>query len=110
MMSVQRLFRRNGETYNEKIKRLGNVLAEADTIVIGAGAGLSTSAGFVYDGERFEKYFQISKQNMDSAICIREGSGPTIHWKNTGRTGAGISGSTGIWMPRSRCMTSCLIL
>ena len=61
MMSVQRLFRRSGETYNEKIKRLGNVLAEADTIVIGAGAGLSTSAGFVYDGERFEKYFSDFK-------------------------------------------------
>ncbi len=26
-------------------------------MVIGAGAGLSTSAGFVYTGERFEKYF-----------------------------------------------------
>ena len=25
--------------------------------MIGAGAGLSTSAGFVYSGERFEKYF-----------------------------------------------------
>ena len=28
-----------------------------DNVVIGAGAGLSTSAGFVYTGERFEKYF-----------------------------------------------------
>ena len=26
-------------------------------MVIGAGAGLSTSAGFIYTGERFEKYF-----------------------------------------------------
>ena len=32
-------------------------LAGADAVVIGAGAGLSTSAGFVYTGERFEKYF-----------------------------------------------------
>lgn len=32
-------------------------LIDADTVVIGAGAGLSTSAGFVYNGERFEKYF-----------------------------------------------------
>ena len=32
-------------------------LSEADTVVIGAGAGLSTSAGFNYTGERFEKYF-----------------------------------------------------
>ena len=32
-------------------------LADAGSVVIGAGAGLSTSAGFVYNGERFEKYF-----------------------------------------------------
>ena len=61
MMSVQRLFRRNGETYNEKIKRLGIVVAEADAIMIGARAGLSKLAGFVYEGERFEKYFSDFK-------------------------------------------------
>jgi NAD-dependent SIR2 family protein deacetylase len=32
-------------------------LDTADTLVIGAGAGLSTSAGFVYTGERFQTYF-----------------------------------------------------
>ena len=32
-------------------------IKEADAIIIGAGAGLSTSAGFTYSGERFEKYF-----------------------------------------------------
>lgn len=37
--------------------RLRAALAGADAVVIGAGAGLSTSAGFVYPGERFEKYF-----------------------------------------------------
>lgn len=41
----------------EKIKKLKQVLSEAETIVIGAGSGLSTSAGFTYSGERFEKYF-----------------------------------------------------
>lgn len=40
-----------------QIKNLQTVLSEADTVVIGAGAGLSTSAGFVYTGQRFEKYF-----------------------------------------------------
>ena len=39
------------------ISKLREALDNADTIVIGAGAGLSTSAGFVYTGERFEKYF-----------------------------------------------------
>ena len=43
MMSVQRLFRRNRVTYNEKIQRLGNVLAETDTIVIGAASGNENS-------------------------------------------------------------------
>ena len=43
--------------YSAQIKNLETALSEADTVVIGAGAGLSTSAGFVYSGERFEKYF-----------------------------------------------------
>ena len=41
----------------EQIERLKLEIKEADAIVIGAGAGLSTSAGFTYSGERFEKYF-----------------------------------------------------
>ena len=41
----------------QEIERLRKALQEADAVVIGAGAGLSTSAGFVYTGERFERYF-----------------------------------------------------
>ena len=41
----------------EQIERLKKEIETADAIVIGAGAGLSTSAGFTYNGERFEKYF-----------------------------------------------------
>lgn len=40
------------------IEKLHEALQEADAVVIGAGAGLSTSAGFTYSGERFEKYFR----------------------------------------------------
>jgi len=43
--------------YSDEIKRLKKAIEEADAVVIGAGAGLSTSAGFVYNGERFEKHF-----------------------------------------------------
>ena len=39
------------------IANLRNAIDEADAVVIGAGAGLSTSAGFIYTGERFDKYF-----------------------------------------------------
>ncbi len=41
----------------EAIARLKTEIGTADAIVIGAGAGLSTAAGFTYSGERFEKYF-----------------------------------------------------
>jgi NAD-dependent SIR2 family protein deacetylase len=51
------LKRKNKETKDVKIERLRNEIENADAIVIGAGAGLSTSAGFVYSGERFEKTF-----------------------------------------------------
>ena len=44
-------------TQEEQLERLKREINEADAIVIGAGAGLSTSAGFVYSGERFERYF-----------------------------------------------------
>ena len=41
----------------EQLQRLKDELQKADAVVIGAGAGLSTSAGYIYTGERFEKYF-----------------------------------------------------
>ena len=41
----------------ERITELKQKIAQADAIIIGAGAGLSTAAGFVYTGARFEKYF-----------------------------------------------------
>ena len=43
--------------YSAGIDRLKNEIQTADAIVIGAGAGLSTAAGFTYSGERFEIYF-----------------------------------------------------
>lgn len=42
---------------SEGIGRLREAVKEAEAIVVGAGAGLSTSAGFTYSGERFTKYF-----------------------------------------------------
>ena len=42
---------------SELIERLRPALQDCDSVVIGAGAGLSTSAGFTYNGERFEQNF-----------------------------------------------------
>ncbi|MCR5143068.1 MAG: Sir2 silent information regulator family NAD-dependent deacetylase [Ruminococcus sp.] len=44
-------------SYSVEIDRLKNEIETADAIVIGAGAGLSTAAGFTYSGERFERFF-----------------------------------------------------
>ncbi len=41
----------------EQIEQLKQALQEADAIMIGAGAGMSTAAGFVYTGDRFKQYF-----------------------------------------------------
>ena len=42
---------------SEPIERLKAALQDCDAVVIGAGSGLSTAAGFTYTGERFEQHF-----------------------------------------------------
>ena len=61
-------------------ERLKQALQKAEAVIIGAGAGLSTSAGFTYSGER-----------LDFRICIPGTFSLIKHWKNIGRTGADIS-------------------
>lgn len=56
-MFLRNLITTSTESCSEQINRLKNEIKNADAIVIGAGAGMSTSAGLTYDGERFEKYF-----------------------------------------------------
>ena len=50
------------KNYSDEIIHLKEKLDKADAVVIGAGAGLSTAAGFTYAGERFEKHFSDFKQ------------------------------------------------
>ena len=47
----------NIPTVSDKIEQLREKIENAEAIMIGAGAGLSTSAGFTYSGERFKQYF-----------------------------------------------------
>ena len=56
MFSQKKTVKSTGD-YSAEIDRLKREIEIADAIVIGAGAGLSTAAGFTYSGERFEKYF-----------------------------------------------------
>ena len=69
---------------SEPMERLKAALQDCDAVVIGAGAGLSTAAGFTYTGERFEKYFsdfaaKYSIQDMYSGGFFPFAT-PEEHW------------------------------
>ena len=83
----------------EQIERLKAALQDCDAVVIGAGAGLSTSAGFVYTGERFEKYFSdfAAKYGIKGMY-----SGGFYPFATPEEHGADTSTSTAIWMPPNR--------
>ncbi len=56
-MFLQKKIMKYTSDHLAEIDRLKKEIDTADAIVIGAGAGLSTAAGFTYSGERFKKYF-----------------------------------------------------
>ena len=65
-MFLKKKITKSINTYLAEIKRLKYEIDNAEAIVIGAGSGLSTSAGLTYSGERFEKIFSdfIEKYNF----------------------------------------------
>ena len=70
--------------YLTQIEKLTKALDDADVVVAGAGAGLSTSAGFVYSGERFKKNFSDFEEkygfhDMYSGAFCRYDT-PEEHW------------------------------
>lgn len=56
-MFLEMMTMKSTKTYLEKTEQLREKIENAEAVIIGAGAGLSTSAGFTYNGERFKKYF-----------------------------------------------------
>ncbi len=57
MPSTSGFFSSRATDVRRGLRRLAGMLNDVDAVVIGAGAGLSTAAGFAYSGERFERYF-----------------------------------------------------
>lgn len=55
----------NTENYSEEIRKLKSELEAAEAVVIGAGAGLSTSAGYEYSGKRFHENFHDFEVNYN---------------------------------------------
>lgn len=56
-MFSKTLTKKSTKDYSAQTEQLKQKINDADAVVIGAGAGLSTSAGFTYSGERFTRYF-----------------------------------------------------
>ena len=69
---------------SEPMERLKAALQDCDAVVIGAGSGLSTAAGFTYTGERFEKYFSDFAQKYGIQDMYSGGfypfATPEEHW------------------------------
>lgn len=59
-MFLQKTIMTSTQVYLDNIYKLKNAFLQADAIIIGAGAGLSTAAGFTYDGKRFMNISVIS--------------------------------------------------
>ena len=56
-MYFSRLTRQSTAAFSKQIDKLQAALDASDAVVIGAGAGLSTAAGYTYSGERFDELF-----------------------------------------------------
>lgn len=52
-------------SFDKNIQILKDRLNKADAVVIGAGSGLSTAAGYTYTGERFKRYFSDLEKKYD---------------------------------------------
>ena len=57
-MYLQNRMNESIANFSQQTELLQEKLKQADAVLIGAGAGLSTAAGFIYSGERFDRYFQ----------------------------------------------------
>ena len=56
-MFLRKKMKDSTDSYLDNLAKIKEKTEEADAVILGAGAGLSTSAGFVYQGKRFEQYF-----------------------------------------------------
>ena len=56
-MFFSRLTRQSTQNFSTQVDKLRAALATADAVVVGAGAGLSTAAGYTYSGPRFSRLF-----------------------------------------------------
>lgn len=72
------------ESSSGNIRRIKEAIEKSDAVIIGAGSGLSTAAGYTYSGDRFWKYFYDFADKYDIRDMYSGGfypfSSPEIRW------------------------------
>lgn len=96
------------KTCSGKIEQLRGKIENTDTIVIGAGAGLSTSAGFTYSGERFQKYFNDFIEKYHFRNMYEGGFYSFDSLEKMGHIGVDIFTLTAIWIRQNLLMKICM--
>ena len=95
MFSNKRI-RSSTSSSSDNIHRFYDLFQKVDTVIIGAGAGLSTAAGFTYSGNRFEENFSDFIEKYGFKICIRAAFIHLPAKKNIGPIGPDMFLSIGI--------------
>lgn len=76
---------------SDNVKQLKEAIANADAVVIGAGSGLRLQQVLLIVENGFRNCLEILQKSILFQICMQGGFIPSIHLKNTGHGGAGIS-------------------
>lgn len=83
-MFLRKATNRSTDSCLAQIEKLKESMEEADAVLIGAGAGLSTAAGLTYSGERFEKYFSDFRETYGITDMYSGGfypyQTPEVYW------------------------------
>lgn len=97
-------------SWDESIQILKDQLDKADAVVIGAGSGLSTAAGYIYTGERFNRYFSDFEKKYGFHDMYSGGFYPYASMEEFWLSGADISGLTDMHQSHQIFMRDYLML
>ena len=89
-MFLRKPIMKSTENISESIERLKKELETAEVIVIGAGAGLSSAAGFLYSGQRFDTWFWDFREKYGIRDMYSGGFYPYETLEDIGPGGPGI--------------------